>query len=419
MSQHIAVAYPLKPGRTGYFLVIETQKTEPGMRYQDSIFAQLLKSVSRRCVGTIADRHMAEAYDKKFRLWDHVVAMVFAQLADVRSLRQLQATWNASSHHHYHLGTGPLARATLADANGRRPPQAFADVFKMLSANADRGLRREGAEMVRLIDSTPIPLTDAFACRVSNGRIIGAKMHVVYEPATDRPCEITITPANVNDIDIGKQTAIVPGMTYVFDKAYCSYAWWSQLHEAGAVFVTRQKDNARYAAVHKRGLTAAEKHGDGFTVIDDAEIKLIYGRNANLDLPVRRIRVKREGGGRITLITNGLNRSAAEIAKLYKTRWQIELLFRWIKQHLNLKTFLGRSENAVKIQLYAAMIAYLLLRLAARASRSKHSALRFAELVGCALFVRKSITRIDKPPDVNPSRPKQKPASKQMELCYV
>lgn len=389
------------------------------MRFTDSIFGQLLKPVSRRSLGTIAGRHMAEAYDKKFRLWDHVLAMVFAQLAGARSLRQLQSAWNANSHHHYHLGTGPLARATLADANGRRPPQAFADVFKMLSADADRVLRREGAEMVRLIDSTPIPLGDAFACRVSNGRIKGAKLHLVYQPATDQPCEISITPANVNDIDIGKQAAIVPGMTYVFDKAYLSYDWWSQLHAAGAVFVTRQKDNARYETIRKRALTAAQKQGDGFTVIDDAEIKLIYGRNANLELPVRRIRVKRESGGCITLITNDLNRSAAEIAKLYKTRWQIELLFRWIKQHLNLKTFLGRSENAVKIQLYAAMIAYLLLRLAARASRSKHDALRFAELVAATLFIRKSMARIDRPPEVNPSKPKLIPPSKQMDLCYV
>ena len=391
------------------------------MRFADSIFSQLLKPVSRRTLGTIAERHLAEAYDKKFRLWDHVLAMVFAQLADVRSLRQLQATWNANSHHHYHLGTGPLARATVADANSRRPPEAFADVFKMLSKDADRALRREGAEMVRLIDSTPIPLGDAFACRVSNGRIKGAKLHLVYEPGTDRPCEVCMTPANVNDIDIGKRTTLIAGMTYVFDKAYLSYPWWTELHAAGAIFVTRQKVSARYQTISKRALTAAQKQGDGFTVIDDTEIQLIYGRgsNSNLDLPVRRIRVKRENGGRITLVTNDLNRSAAEIAKLYKTRWQIELLFRWIKQHLNLKTFLGRSENAVKIQLYAAMIAYLLLRLAARASRSKHDALRFAELVGATLFIRKSIARIDKPPEVNPSKPKPIPPSNQMDLCYV
>lgn len=389
------------------------------MRFTDSIFGQLLKPVSRRSLGTIAGRHQAEAYDKKFRLWDHMLAMIYAQLAGAGSLRQLQAAWNANSHHHYHLGTGPLARATLADANSRRQPQAFADVFKMLSADADRALRREGAEMVRLIDSTPVPLGDAFACRVSNGRIKGAKLHLVYEPGTDRPCEIDVTPANVNDIDIGKRTVIVPGMTYVFDKAYLSYGWWSELHAAGAVFVTRQKDNARYETIRKRALAAEQKQGDGFAVIDDAEIKLIYRRNGHLDLPVRRIRVKREGGSRITLITNDFNRSAAEIAKLYKTRWQIELLFRWIKQHLNLKTFLGRSENAVKIQLYAAMIAYLLLRLAARASRSKHAALRFAELVGATLFIRKSMARIDKPPDVNPSNPRPRNLSNQMEMSYA
>ena len=134
---------------------------------------------------------------------------------------------------------------------------------------------------------------------------------------------------------------------------------------------------------------------------------------------MRRVRVKRDTGGYLTLITNDLKRPAAEIAKLYKARWQIELLFRWIKQNLNLKTFLGRSENAIKLQLYAAMIAYLLLRLAARASCSKHTPIRFSELVACSLFVRRSMARVDKPPDVNPSKPKSRPISNQMELRYA
>ena len=389
------------------------------MRYQSSIFRQILKPLSQRSVGDIAARHNASAYDKKFRFWDHLVAMIYAQLAHAQSLREIEAAWNANSHQHYHLGTGPVARATLADANKRRPVEAFAEVFTKLSAEAGRTLRRECAEMVRIIDSSPIPLHETVACRTSNGRINGAKLHTVYDAATGCPCQVDITAANVNDIEIGKTAAIENGMTLVFDKGYCSYHWWSEIHDKSAFFVTRLKTNARVQKLKKRALTADERQGCGFIVTEDVEIKLIYMRNPKLDLPVRRIRVKRESGGYLTLITNDMKRTAVEVANLYKARWQIELLFRWIKQHLNLKTFLGRSENAIKLQIYAAMIAYLLLQLAARASSLKHTAIRFAELAGRALFIRKPMVRLDKPPEVNPSKAKPKPPSNQIELNYA
>ncbi len=389
------------------------------MHFSDSIFRQLLKPVSRRFLGTAAARHKAEAYDKSFRCWDHLVAMVYAQLADVQSLRELETAWNANSHHHYHLGTGRIARATLADANRRRPTDVFADVFAKLSAQAGRTLRQEGAEMVRIIDSSPIPLRDTISCRAWNGRIKGLKLHMVYAPGSDRPCEMNVTGANINDIEMGKEVTIEAGATYVFDKGYCSYKWWEKLHFGGAVFVTRQKQNARFRPVCRRPLRLTEKRGDGFTVASDADVKLTPKGNAKLSIAMRRIRIKRDGGGSLTLITNDMTRSASEIALLYKARWQIELLFRWIKQNLNLKTFLGRSENAVKLQLYAAMIAYLLLRLAARASGCKQPPIRFAELVSGALFTRKSMARIDKPPEVNACKTRPKHPLNQLEMKYA
>ena len=115
----------------------------------------------------------------------------------------------------------------------------------MLSALADRTLRGEGAEMVRLIDSSPIPLGRLMQGRAWNGRIKGMKLHVVYDPGTDRPCRVDITPANVNDIEIGRDLAIERGSMNVFDKGYCSYPWWSKIHAAEAFFVTRKKVNAR------------------------------------------------------------------------------------------------------------------------------------------------------------------------------
>src|SRR5260370_7143202 len=132
-------------------------------------------------------RHAGDAYDKKFGSWDHLVALVYAQLGGIERLRALEAAWNANAHHHSHPGVGPLARSTLADANARRPLAIFAETFAKLSGLADRLVRREGEEMLRLIDAPPIPLGKAVEWAKRNGRIRGLKMHVVYDPVGDTP----------------------------------------------------------------------------------------------------------------------------------------------------------------------------------------------------------------------------------------
>ena len=387
------------------------------MRFCDSIFGRLLKPLSRRQLAGTVSRHDGDAYDKVFKSWDHLVALVFAQLAGIDSLRSLQAVWNANAHHHYHLGVGRLARSTLADASTRRPVAIFAETFERLSGQADRTLKREGAQMLRLIDSTPIPLDQLVGWAAWNGRTRGLKLHVVYDPGADHPRRLAITPSTVNDVTPGRQFPIEAGATYVFDKAYCSYAWWTRLHDEGALFVTRQKVSARFRATRWRPLRKCK--GDGFTVIEDADVQLVSKGNSKLAIPMRRVRVRRDDGSKLTLITNDLKRSAVEIATLYKARWQIELLFRWIKQHLKLRNFLGRSENAIRLQILAAMIAYLLLRIAARESRAVMPAIRFAGLVAASLFTRKHLAEIDRPPKVNPSAARPRFSPDQMSFCYA
>jgi len=144
--------------------------------------------------------------------------------------------------------------------------------------------------------------------------------------------------------------------------------------------------------------------GDGFTVLSDSLVERRARSAPDFRLPLRLIRIKRKGGKRLAILTNDTQRSAVEIAALYKARWQIELLFRWIKQHLNIRRFLGTSQNAVRLQILAAMIAFTLLRIAAHLHRSTIPALRFAQLVAACLFVRKTILRIHKPPPPDPTR---------------
>lgn len=385
------------------------------MRYRDSIFAGLLKPISRRGFRTIVERCNGDAYDKSFGSWNHLVALIFAQLGEADSLRGLVAGWNANAHHHYHLGVGPLARSTLSDANARRPVEVFAEAFTMLSAQAGRALRREGTQMLRLIDASPIPLHRLCAWADWNGRTRGLKLHVVYDPAADHPRLVEITPSTVNDIETGRAQPIESGATYVFDKAYCDYTWWTRMHAAGCRFITRPKANAVYQVVAWRPLQ--QQTGDGFRVLDDAEVVLATQGRTKLRITMRRVRIKRDDGGTLTLVTNDLQSHATEIAGFYKARWQIELLFRWIKQNLKLRKFLGHSDNAIRLQLLAAMIAYLLLRVAARQSRIALPAIRFAELVGSCLFVRKPLTRIDKPPEINPSGPR--PIPNQLRFQYA
>jgi putative transposase len=386
------------------------------MRFRDSIFADLLKPIDRRQFTAIVDRFDGDAYDKSFTSWNHLVALIYAQLSHADSLRGLVTGFNANTNHHYHLGVDRLARSTLADANARRPAEVFAETFAMLARMADRQTRREGARMVRLIDASPIPLGKICEWATWNGRIRGMKMHVVYDPNSDVPRCVEVTLATVNDVEIGRRVALEAGATYVFDKGYCSFPWWTQVHVAKAFFVTRPKTNTRLRLTRRRFVR--KSIGDGFRIIDDAEVRLASKGDSKLAIPLRRIRVKRDDGATITLITNDLERSALDIAALYKSRWQIELLFRWIKQHLNIRKFLGFNDNAIRLQVFAAMIAYLLLRIAARISALKMPALRLAELTRQFLFSRRTIAQIDKPPPVNSSKPKPKSSPNQMELCY-
>jgi putative transposase len=387
------------------------------MRFTPSIFGKLLEPIKRRQFETLVARHGGDAYVKSFTGWSHLLALLYAQFCSAVSLRGLEAGWNANSQHHYHLGSGPLARSTLADANKRRPVALFAETFSGVASQLDRQTRRDGAAMVKLIDATPIPLGKLCDWAKSNGRIRGLKVHVVFDPKADCPAILDITDANVNDAQIGRTITIEPGASYVFDKGYCHYGWWTAIADKGAVFITRPKTNMRLDIVCGRPIALAQ--GDGFTVLEDREVRFASKGDSQLPIQLRRLRVQRTDGKTISLLTNDLERAAVDIAALYKARWQIELLFRWIKQHLRIRRFLGNNNNAIRLQIFAAMIAYALLRIAARCHCVKISILRFTDLVALCFFERRHIGAINKPPPVNPSHPQCQNSQNQLSLTYA
>jgi putative transposase len=385
------------------------------MQFTSTVFSSLLKPINRRQFQASVARHKGDRYAKTLTSWEHMVALVYGQLSGASSLRALETGFNAQAHQHYHLHARTLARSTLADANERRTPAIFAELLGQLIGQMGRKHRKDVAFAMKMIDSTPIPLGERFECSAFNGRIKGLKLHVVFDPNLPSPLQTDITPATINDVSFRHQIPLEAGVTYVFDRGYCDYAWWSDIHAAGAVFVTRPKKNAVWTLVKQRQVTpSATSKEDGFIVLDDRDVALASkGRGRNkLEIPTRIITIQRVGkrtnGDVFDVITNDIDRSSHDIAACYKARWAIELFFKWIKQNLNLCSFLGRSENAVRLQIIIAMITFVLIQIARLTTQTTYSAQRFIQLIAGLLPSRRNLATLEKPPPINPSKGNRK-----------
>jgi hypothetical protein len=302
-----------------------------------------------------------------------------------------------------------VSRSTLADANALRPHAVFSGLFAHMAGQLGRRFRHSSAEAVRLIDSTGLRLAGLAAewARFSNG-VCGAKAHVIYDPDAGIPLYLEVTPARVNDITPAKAMPIEPGATYVFDLGYYDYGWWAELVSANCRIVTRLKVNTPLRLVRDQPLPAgSDLLYDRVGMLPE---RLKTTRSNPFQHPVREIGVKLEDGKSLRVVTNDLDAPAQEIADLYRRRWAIELFFRWVKQTLKIRHFIGRSENAVRIQIAVAMIAYLLLKLARDAARITESPLAFARLVRANLMHRKRIDRL--------LHPQQSPSQNHTQLSF-
>jgi hypothetical protein len=286
----------------------------------------------------------------------------------------------------------------LADANRDRPVAPFCELFAVLAERAHRRLRRALEGVTYLIDSTGLALNARSAAWARfSAKACGAKLHVVYDPDADCPIYAAFSAAKVNDITAAKAMPITAGATYVFDLGYYDYAWWAELDAAGCRIVTRLKRNTPLVVIEARPLAA------GSEILSD-QIGRLPGRQASnrrnpFPQPLRELRVPIDTGKVLRIVTNDLSAPAQQIADLYKRRWAIELFFRWIKQTLKITRFLGVSENAVRIQIAIALIAYLLLRLAQQGQPAISSPLTFARLVRTNLMHLRSLCQLHKPPD--------------------
>lgn len=332
-----------------------------------SRFHALMNQVPRGAFECSVAAHAADKHCKGFNRWRHLQAMVYAQLAGADSLRTLAAGFNAHASHHYHLDAVPVKRSTLADANRLTAPTVFAELAQSLMGCVQRTLRREVQPLLHLLDSTSLTLKgrdfDDWTFDTRTRHTQGLKLHVLYATGQQAPCWHAFTAANVNDVDMARTLQLKPGQRYVFDKGYCDYAWWHAITQTDAVFVTRFKRNA---AVRVERSLAIPLQDQGTVLADELVcFKHRHNRAGHTNpytAPLRRVVIARpDHATPLVLATNDLDTPARVIAEHYKARWGIELFFKWIKQHLKLKRFLGRSENAVKIQILTALIAYLLM----------------------------------------------------------
>jgi hypothetical protein len=331
-----------------------------------SVFAQVLSLIDRREFSTAVAELEAEKAAKGFRCWEQIVCMLFCHLASADSLREICGGLASSMGKLVHLGVKRTPkRSTLSYANTHRPWQLFEKVFyqllseaDMLAANQRRRFRFKNPLVS--IDSTTIDLCLSMFDWARFRRAKGAvKLHLLLNHQGYLPGWALITEGKVHDVKVAQKLEFAPGTVVVMDRAYVDYEMFNRWTNDGIWFVTRAKDNMRYRVVKNRSLPCRGN------VLKDQEIILTgYYSAKKCQQRLRRIIVwDAENEREVVLLTNHMDFAASTIGRIYKDRWQIELFFKAIKQNLKIKTFVGTSENAVKIQIWTALISILLLKI--------------------------------------------------------
>jgi Transposase DDE domain/Domain of unknown function (DUF4372) len=386
--------------------IIWTRTGDNAVRHQNSVLHAITKLIPWAAFERLVDEHGTDEQVRSFKTRHQLIALLFGQLAGANSLRAIEATMESHRARLYHVGGRVPRRSTFADANRVRSPLVFCGLFEYTLRMATRGVRRKMQKMVRLIDSTGIHLGGAGSewARFS-AEVCGAKAHIIYDPDLACPIYHMVTEANVNDIVPAKKMPIDPGATYIFDLGYYDYGWWAKLDQAGCRIVTRFKSNTPLCNAREVPL----EPGSG--VLSD-RIGFLPARQASrrqnpMQVAVREIVVTTETGIKLRILSNDLDAPAQEIADLYRLRWQIELFFRLMKQTLKITHFIGRSENAVRIQIAVALIAFLLLHMLQKMSKVKHGFLELVRLVRANLMHRKDFTRLRQCQTQPPLNPRQ------------
>lgn len=325
------------------------------------VFAQLTSFLDRNHFNYLVRKYGGNRYVKHFTCWNQLLTLMFGQLSNRESLRDLIVALGAHRGKCYFLGMGKgVTRSNLAKANENRDSRIFEDFAYHMIDEASQKRKTDIFNLkgnVYAFDSTTIDLClSVFEWAKFRKTKGGVKVHTMYDIETQVPAFVHITPASVHDMNAMDVIPYEPGSFYIFDRGYNDFKRLYRIHMTGSFFVIRSKGNLKYRAVKwKRRLPK--------NVLSDAEIGLTgFYPLKHYPERLRLIRYWDEEQGReFMFLTNAIGLSALLVAELYKNRWQIELFFKWLKQHLRIKKFWGTSENAVKIQIYVAIITYCLV----------------------------------------------------------
>ncbi len=375
------------------------------MAHYNTVFSQLLKLIPRHEFETLAEQHHSGRAFRSASRWSQFVTMAMGQLSGRKSLRDIVDNVSAQAHRLYHLGSAKLSRSNLSRINENKPYALYEALFGKLLNRCQGvvpGHQFRFKNPLYSLDASTIDLCLSVfpwaKFRTTKGAV---KLHVGLNHAGYLPEFVTLTEGRKHDVTVGRILNFPKGSIVAMDKAYNDYSWYKQLTDNGIFFVTRLKTNAKYRVVDRREVLKSK----GLTSDQTIEFTGIQIAK-KCPVQLRRIGYRdSETGKHYVFLTNNFKLAARTIADIYKARWQVELFFKWIKQNLKIKSFVGTSKNAVMTQIWIAMCMYLLLAFLKFQSKLTKSMQQILRLLQLNLFEKRdmmALLRGDPPPNRMP-----------------
>jgi hypothetical protein len=381
---------------------IVTKRNNQAMAHYNTVFSQLLKLIPRHEFETLAKQHHSGRSFRSASRWSQFVTMAMGQLSGRKSLRDIVDNVSAQAHRLYHLGSAKLSRSNLSRINENKPYALYEALFEKLLRRCQGvvpGHNFRFKNPLYSLDASTIDLCLSVfpwaKFRTTKGAV---KLHVGLNHAGYLPEFVTLTEGKKHDITVGRILKFPKGSIVAIDKAYNDYTWYNQLTDNGIYFVTRLKSNAKYRVIDRRevlknkGLTSDQTiEFTGLQIAKKCPVQL------------RRIGYRDPATGKhYVFLTNNFKLAARTIADIYKARWQVELFFKWVKQNLKIKSFVGTSKNAVMTQIWIALCMYLLLAFLKFQSKLTKSMQQILRLLQLNLFEKRDMMALLRgvpPPD--------------------
>lgn len=363
------------------------------------VFSQFLNLLPRYEFQRIVKKYNGDYRTRSFKCWNQMACMIFAHIRQEDSLRDIDIALNAHAKKLYHIGIKQCPRSTLADANNRRDYRIYEEFAKLLMRHtrqeyAGTPLAVDVDNAVYALDASTVDLTLSVFPWAKFRKTKGAiKLHAMIDLRGNIPAFLTITDGKVHDVKAAPQIPIEPEGIYVVDRAYIDFDWLRSIDEIRAFFVTRLKKSIKWTRVVSHPVDKS------LGLRSDQEILLSSKKSkAKYSKRLRRVTFRDEPRKRtLVFLTNNFDFPAETIAALYKSRWEIELFFKWIKQNLRVKSFYGTSPNAVKTQIWIAMVVYLILAIIKQRYLLQNSLSQLLHFLEVNLFEKKALISIFRP----------------------